>query len=179
MDTTEKFKIALRQYFTERTPVTIIPAKVKAVHDEDLIDVIDHQGLEIYNVRLMAVTGKKGCISMPKINSACLIAAIGNSKIEYFCISQSEIDAYKIEVGNTIVEVSEEAILMQKDGCTIEIASEGVVIKKGNESVFKLLDDLLTAILAMQFSTPAGPTTGLITAAQFSGIKTRLATLLK
>ena len=75
------------------------------------------------------------------------------------------------------------AITLKRDipglASEISIKESGLInLKVGQTSLYKILNDLLTAIQSLSVGTPAGPSTPPINAAQFSKIQTELSTFL-
>lgn len=63
-------------------------------------------------------------------------------------------------------------------GCDFEV-SDGFLIKKGSETLKKILNDLMTAIKAIVVPTNVGPSGNPLNAAVFTDINTRIDNLLK
>jgi hypothetical protein len=166
MDIRQEAQAALHEFLKNRTTIQVVVAKVLNVDMQDeTCDVQDLQGHEYYNVRLRAQKTSGGMLVVPKIESNVLIGSIGNSDIDYFIVSHSEVSSVKIKIDNTLYEVD----------------NQGFVIKKGGEDLKKIMSDLITAIttLTVTCAAPATPSTVPLNAAVFTQIKTRLNLLFK
>jgi phage baseplate assembly protein V len=64
------------------------------------------------------------------------------------------------------------------DTVTFEISRDGFAVKRGDETLKKLLSDLLDKIVAQTHTTPSGVSGPPINAADFTAIKNRLPNLL-
>ena len=69
--------------------------------------------------------------------------------------------------------VDKNQLTIKKDDTEV-IVGDQITLKAGGESLKGLLDELLTAIQAMIFTTPNGPTTKLKNAADFEKVKNKL-----
>lgn len=172
-----KFNKALTERIMRAKTMTIIPAIVTA-QNGDTIDVTDDKGIELFNVRLLAIIDTEGMTIMPKVGSNVLIGCIGNSPSEYVCIATSEIEYISLIVGDSKAEVKDNEITITHSTTEVKVNASGCSIVRGGESINALLTDLLTAILSMQFVTPTGNTTSLVNAAQFSAIQSRINNIL-
>lgn len=114
--------------------------------------------LEFYNILIGA-----GCFDMkPKIGSLILIGIINNDETTAVLISSEEIDKVEIKAGN----------------CELTI-DNGFLIKKENETLKKLMVDLLQEIQKMKFTTNTGSTIILVNQPQFMSIEQRFKDFLK
>lgn len=114
--------------------------------------------LEFYNILIGA-----GCFDMkPKIGSLILIGIINNDETTAVLISSEEIDKVEIKAGN----------------CELTI-DNGFLIKKENETLKKLMVDLLQEIQKMKFTTNTGSTIILVNQPQFMTIEQRFKDFLK
>ncbi|MCW3467642.1 hypothetical protein [Chitinophaga nivalis] len=137
------------------TPATIIPAMVtRADEANGIIDVKTAQGLDIYDVRLSAVTDyEEGLLLVPPEKSSVLIARI-NDTDNYLLISTAAITKIKCRISDK----------------QLELDKDGLALSAGGESLKKCLDDLLDEIVTIYAP---------MNKAAFVAIKQRLATLLK
>lgn len=166
MDIQQEAQAALHEFLKKRTTIQVVVAKVLNVDMQDeTCDVQDLQGHEYYNVRLRAQKTSGGMLIVPKIESNVLIGSIGNSDIDYFIVSHSEVSSVKIKIDNTLYEVD----------------NQGFLIKKGGEDLKKILSDLIQQIqlLTVTCTAPSTPSSVPLNAGAFTLIKTRLQTLLK
>lgn len=115
----------------------------------------------IYNVRLQADSETGGLVLFPKIKSMVLVAFI--NKNAGAVINTSELDKFSLSV----------------EPCQLEIDATGFLLKKENETLKKLMTDLITAIKALKFTTNNGPTINLINVADFVALENRFNHFLK
>lgn len=72
-----------------------------------------------------------------------------------------------------------EKVLWKIGTAVYEFDADGHLIKRGNETLKKILDDLFEGILALTVTTSSGPSGTPINAATFQAIKNRLPDLFK
>ncbi|PDS26478.1 hypothetical protein [Flavobacterium branchiophilum] len=121
---------------------------------------------EIFNVRLQAESETGGLVLFPKKGSAVLVVFINKNSAAV--VNTSEIEKFELAI----------------DGVKLQIDKTGFLLRKENETLRKLMIDLLRAIQQMSFtlSTPDtinGSTTLLNNKAQFTNIETRFNAFLK
>lgn len=114
--------------------------------------------LPYYDVLL----GLENLVIKPKKGSTCLIGLIENDATKPFLIWANEVESYEIKVEDTEFKMQ-----------------EGFLLKKENETLAKLMSDLLKEIQRMKFTTNTGSTIQLVNAAQFMAIENRFKTFLK
>lgn len=107
------------------------------------------------------VTDDSGITVFPRIGSVVTCFKLQGSN-RLIVIKHSEVDVFQLVIDNTVVFIS----------------NDGVRIERGNESLKKIINDLLDAILQMTVTTGVGPSGTPINFAQFEQIKTRLDNLL-
>ena len=98
----------------------------------------------------------------PKIGSLVLLGMINNDETTPVLISAEEIEAIEIKT----------------DKCELSI-SDGFLLKKENETLKKLMVDLLQEIQKMKFTTNTGSTILLVNKPKFLIIETRFKDFLK
>lgn len=107
--------------------------------------------------------GLENLMIRPKQGTTCLIGLIENDSTKPFLIWADEVEQYSITVENTEFKI-QEVFLLRKD----------------NETLAKLMRDLLVEIQNMKFLTAAGgPTTKLINKPKFKTIENRFKQFLK
>lgn len=99
----------------------------------------------------------------PKVDSSILVSKINNDVHRLYVEMYSEI----------------ESIALTVEGVQLQVDKDGFLFKKENETLKKLMADLLAAIKAMVFTTNMGPTINLVNVAQFEAIETRFNDFLK
>lgn len=114
--------------------------------------------LEFYDILIGA-----GCFDMkPKIGTLILIGVINNKETTTVLLSAEEIEKVEIKAGN----------------CELTI-DNGFLLKKQNETLKKLMVDLLQEIQNMKFTTNTGSTIILVNQPQFMSIENRFKDFLK
>lgn len=107
--------------------------------------------------------GLDSILIKPKKGATCLIGLIDNNPTTPFLIWANETEEYSIKVENTELKMD-----------------NGFLLKKENETLAKLMTDLLQEIQKMKFLTVSGgPTTRLINQPKFKEIENRFKELLK
>lgn len=168
MATAAQIREAFEKMAKNGGPAVSNIAKVKSVDETKATCVlIDEDGQEFFDVRLRPVlTGNKSFILVPKVGSYVLAVRVEDDE-DWMVIAADEIEKIGYYIGNTIFEID----------------ATGFLFKKENESLKKLMVDLLGAIKAMSFTvtTPSGPgaTNALNNSAQFTAIETRFNQFLK
>lgn len=114
--------------------------------------------LPYYDVLL----GLESLVIKPKKGSTCLIGLIENDATKPFLIWANEVESYEIKVENTEFKIQ-----------------EGFLLKKEDETLAKLMSDLLQEIQKMKFTTNTGSTIKLVNQPQFKKIEERFKNLLK
>lgn len=156
----DKLNQALNDKIKSFTKVQTIWAEAKEIDWEEktmtAIGVSDE--LPYYDVLL----GLENIVIKPKQGTTCLIGLIENDETKPFLIWADEVESYELKVGETEFKMQ-----------------DGFLLKKQNETLYKLMADLLQAIQNMNFTHPQGPTTGLVNLAEFTAIAQRFQTFLK
>lgn len=144
-------------------PKTIRTATVTAVNTDDTVAVKFSNERSVDDARLRAVVanGNK-VVLIPQLNSVVIVGMLENSD-EYVVLMVSEVSEIKYKI----------------DTVEFDIDSAGFLVKKGSETLKKILDDLLDAINLLTVPTNVGPSGVPINATSFTAIKTRVAQILK
>lgn len=120
-------------------------AKICTVHRVDkenkCCDVIPVDGsAELFEIPFHPSETDEGLCLYPAVNSHVLVVFINK---HHACICQvSEVEMMNLKI----------------DQVQFSVDKEGFLLKKENESLKKLITDLLDAIQSMVFTTPQGPT---------------------
>jgi len=169
MATPEQIRERLRLFAKEGGPAVSNIAKVQSVDETKAICVlVDEDGQEFFDVRLRPVlSDKKSFILVPKLGSYVLAVRVEDDE-DWMVIAADEIEKIGYYIGDTIIEIDASGFLLQKE----------------NETLKKIMIDLLGAIKSMGFvlTTPDtinGTTTQLVNLAQFESIETRVNQFLK
>lgn len=169
MATPEQIRKGLQDMAKQHGPAVSNIAKIKSVDEAKAICVlVDEDGQEFFDVRLRPVlSGKKSFILVPKVDSYVLAVRVEDDD-DWMVIACDEIEKIGYYIGNTIIEIDATGFLFQKE----------------NETLKKIMADLVGAIKAMSFAlttpdTINGSTTLLNNTAQFTAIETRINQFLK
>jgi hypothetical protein len=172
MPTPEQIRAALELMAKKSGPAVSNIAKVKSVDEaKATCTLIDEDDQEYLNVRLRPVlTGKKSFILVPKVGSYVLAVRIEDDD-DWMIIAADEIEKIGYYIGSTILEIDATGFLLQKE----------------NETLKKILADLVGAVKAMSFTVSTtgtaaaqtGVTNTLNNTAQFTAIETRINQFLK
>lgn len=146
--------------------VDTFPVKVVSVDKEKGTCVVNDGEIEYTDVQLSATIEDNGkrFFLFPKVGSFVLVSPINEDihrlYVEYF----SEVDELNFET----------------EKAQMKINNEGFLLKKEEETLAKLMSDLLQEIQKMRFlTTSGGPTTKLINRPKFKDIENRFKKLLK
>lgn len=156
----DKLKQTLSELQKNNTTTQTVWVEVKEVDWDEKTMValgIDDE-LEYYDVLL----GLGSVDVKPKVGSNCLIGFINNSETLPFLI---------------MAEVVEE-IDVKSEHCQLKV-NDGFLLKKQNETLAKLMSDLLKEIQKMKFTTNTGSTIKLVNQPQFLSIENRFKDFLK
>lgn len=169
MATPEQIRQALKDMAKDHGPAVSNIAKVKSVNENTALCVlVDEDGQEILDVRLRPVlSDKKSFILVPKVGSYVLAVRVEDDD-DWMIIAADEVTKVGYYIGNTIIEIDAAGFLFQKE----------------NETLKKIMVDLIGAIKAMSFAvttpdTLTGNTTTLNNVPQFTEIETRINQFLK
>ena len=156
----DKLKQTLSELQTSKIPTQTVLVEVKEVNwDERTMTVIGvTDELEYYDVLL----GLGSVNVKPKIGSSCLIGFINNSETLPFLIMADQVEEIEIK----------------SDQCQFKV-NDGFLLKKQNETMAKLMSDLLKEIQKMKFTTNTGSTIKLVNQPQFLSIENRFKDFLK
>ena len=132
---------------------------------------------EIYNVRLQAESETGGLVLFPKVGSMVLVVFINKNNAAV--VNTSEIEKLELVIENSELQIDKDKFLFNREQVQLEVDQEGFLLKKENETLKKLMADLITAIKALKFTTNNGPTINLINIADFIALENRFNQFLK
>ena len=144
-------------------------AKVVSVDKEKGTCTVNADELNYFGVQLSAVVddNKNNFYLFPEVGSWVLASPINEDINRLYVESYSEIESLELVIKDV----------------KFQIDKEGFLFKKQNETLKKLMSDLIAAIKSMSFTvtTPSGPgaTTTLNNTAQFTSVETRFNQFLK
>lgn len=153
----------------KKRDVDTFPAVVVSVDKENGTCTIAVDGLELSDVQLSSVIdgNNKKFYLFPAVDSSVLVSPINEDLHRLYVEAYSEIESLDLNIGSV----------------QFQIDQTGFLLKKENETLKKLMSDLITAIKAMSFvvTTPSGvgATTTLNNASQFEGVLNRFNQFLK
>lgn len=155
---------ALALFASQYGPPAIIPATVISVDEKKaVISARLIEGSEVIDIRLRSLINDGGSILLvPKEGSLVLLGSINNSN-NYVVISIHEVTRIIYKTGKA----------------TFDMNDSGHLIQREQETLRKLLEDLLDEILRMRFTTQSGPTVSLVNQPAFEQIKNRIKNLLR
>ena len=145
--------------------VSTFPATVVSVDKANGTCTVNDGELEYTDVLLsaqMAENGKRFYL-FPKVNSWVMISPIQEDLNRLYVEFYSEIEAFDLQIEET----------------RIHIDTNGFLLKKQNETLKKLMVDLLQEIQKMKFTTNTGSTILLVNKPQFLSIENRFKDFLK
>lgn len=134
MDKTEQLiRDNLKHIAKSHAPDFFFDGTVVNIDAEDyLVDVELDTGGVLYDCRLRAsATGNKSIDVLPNEGSSVVIAKITEG--DYLVICADEITSYRVTVGGTVFEITE----------------QGTLIKKGEETLNSILNELVTQMLSI------------------------------
>jgi len=145
--------------------VSTFPAQVVSVNKDEGTCTVDNGNLEFTDVALSATVedNAKRFFLFPKVGSFVLVSPIEENVHRLYVEFFSEIEDFN----------------MQIDGTQMQIDKNGFLLKKENETLKKLMVDLLQEIQKMKFTTNTGSTISLVNQPQFLSIENRFKTFLK
>lgn len=134
MTKAEQVRQAMGEFAAKRGPSATMLATVKTVKEaEGLCDVEDGDGLAYYDVRLMPLmVGQSACTMVPAVGSSCLMCRIDGGD-DWWLLWCSVATRYLLMAGPTKITVD----------------ADGLLVKKGIDSLGGLIDDLITEIQAI------------------------------
>jgi hypothetical protein len=164
MDKKEEIRKKLKGMATANGSTTML-AKVKSVDDAEFTCVLeddDNAELTYEDVRLRPVLdGAESFTLFPKVGTWVLAIRIEEDN-DWMIIAAGEVDKVRMKCGTSELEIK-----------------NGFLIKKGSETMKKIMDDLFTAIQALTVNTNVGPSSVPINSGTFAAIKVRADNLLK
>uniref|UniRef100_UPI00141B6CF9 hypothetical protein n=1 Tax=Flavobacterium psychrophilum TaxID=96345 RepID=UPI00141B6CF9 len=121
---------------------------------------------EIFNVRLQAESENGGLVLIPKVGSMVLVVFLNKNNAAV--VNTSEIEKFSLVIST----------------CKFEVDNTGFLLQKENETLKKIMIDLVGAVKQMSFTlttpdTINGTTTLLNNISQFTSIETRINQFLK
>lgn len=160
----EQTRDEFKKFSAQFGPSVIIPAEVVSVNtNDDTVHVRFSDEAEIDDVRLKSIVqnGNKFLL-IPKVGSIVQVARIENSD-ELIVVAVDEITELLLVIGTVKASID----------------ATGFLFEKGNETLKKLLDDLIAQILLLTVPTNVGPSGTPLNAQAITNIKNRVNTFFK
>lgn len=128
MEYPEQIRERLRQMASEVGPDNTLIGKVSSVNEGELVcDMKDDDGLEFYDVRLQPVIdGEQAFTLVPKVGSWAVAIRLEDSD-DFFLIAATQLDKWRLNVGEAIIEQTESGLLVSKGTDTLKEALSLIV----------------------------------------------------
>lgn len=174
-DEIQQIKDELDLFARQRGPAVLIAVKVLSVNDADCtVEVEFDGGGTIDDVQLRSVVkGGNKVVLLPKPNSTVLISSINKSG-EYYVVAVEEITGIATVIDDVKIDVTGTEATTKIKTVTYTIDEDGFLMKKGTETMKKIMDDLLNGIQQLTVNTNVGPSSVPINVATFAAIKLRV-----
>ena len=151
---------ALKQV-SEGNDLVFLAIVISVNKNNDTCEVLYNE-MEIGEVRIKAIMESvKGISIYPALNSYVLVHRLGN-KGEFFISMYSEVEQVIYKIDNTIFTIQ-----------------DGFLIKKNEDTLKLIFDDLIEQIKAIVVPTNVGPSGNPLNSIAFDAIKNRVEKLLK
>lgn len=159
--------------------VPVFLAVVKSVDRNTNTCDVEYNEMEIGEVRLQAIikNNTKAQIYYPAVDSVVLVQRLG-TKGDFFITMYSEIEEILTKIGDCTLNIKDSFLFQMNDGSKFEIKN-GFLIEKSGETMKKIVDDLIDAIMQLTVPTNVGPSGTPINMLVFQQIKLRADQLLK
>lgn len=127
-------------------PMALYDAEVTDVNEVDFTCDILLEGLPVYDVRLRAIVSDKQSIEvLPKVGAQVIVGKLADD--DFIVIACDEIILYRVTVGTVVFKLD----------------NTGVLVSKGNETLKKILTDLVNGVLSVAAPKDVPGITGLLT----------------
>lgn len=179
-DEIQQIKEELDLFARKRGPAALIAVKVLSVNESECtVEVEFDGGAKIDDVQLRSVvkTGNK-VVLLPKVNSIVLISSINKSN-EYYVVAVEEVTGIINLIDDVSVKVTGTDVTTEIKTVKYTIDQDGFLLKKGTETMKKIMDDLLQGIQVLTVNTNVGPSSVPINVATFAAIKVRVDNFFK
>ena len=135
-------------------------------------------GEPIENVRLSPIGGSsEGCILFPEANSDVVIASIDGPG-EWILLKADKITKATVKIGSVNCEVTDSVITLKNGSVLLEVGNAQFKLNTPSETLFDILNDLISYISALTVSTSTGPSGVPLNISDFITLSTRLSNLL-
>lgn len=135
-------------------------------------------GSVIDGVTINAIANQnEGVLLIPKDNSQVIVGSVDGSG-EWTLLKQSEISKAIFTIGDVGFEISDEKVIIKNGSLVFDAGSEVFKINSASESLYQLLNDLISEIQNITVPTPSGPSSPPINTPMFVTLASRLSNLL-
>ena len=132
----------------------------------------------IHGVLLGAISNENnGIVLIPKDSSDVVIGSIDGPGI-WTVLKTSKLSKAIIDIGSLRFEMEGSKIVLKNGNVTLNIGNSLFTVSTASESLFSLLNDLMTALTLLTVGTPSGTSTVPINIATFTSLQARLGNLL-
>jgi hypothetical protein len=168
---------ALSEHPNEIISGTVVPGSVDTTGFTMSVQLTDNSA-PIAGVMLNSVTeNSNGLILFPKDGSNVIVGSIDGPG-EWALIRASEITKAIITIENVTYEMDSAQVNVKNGTSVFNVGTSVFKMNTASESLFQLLNDLITGITLLTVGTGMGPSTVPINTATFSSLLTRLNNLL-
>lgn len=162
--------------------------KVVSVDKDANTCVVDVDGLEKADVRLTSVVdaAQQKLIIYPSVDSQVTLGILENDAQQCYVAKYGVVDEISLETetdisvtckGNLSVWVDGD-LDIQRDGMTFNMSANGFLLEKSNETLYDIMNDLLTELQAATYANGAGATGPALNVANFAALQARIPNLL-
>ena len=135
-------------------------------------------GAPIDGVTLNTVTGSdNGVVIFPAAGSDVIIGRVDGPG-EWTLIKTGEITKASVKIGNITCVADNTKVTVTNNNVILEISDSAFKLNTASESLFQLLQDLITYITALTVPTSTGPSGVPANVADFTALLSRLNNLL-
>ena len=168
---------ALAHRPNEITSGTVVPGSVNTAECTMSVQLTDDSA-PIEGVLLNTVAGNNnGLVLFPKDGSDVVIGTIDGPGA-WTLIRAGELTKAAITIGNVTYEIDETQVNVKNGNIVFNVGTDVFKMNTPGESLFQLLNDLITGITLLTVGTGVGPSTVPINVATFNSLLTRLNNLL-
>jgi hypothetical protein len=137
-----------------------------------------NSNLPVANVRLGSITGTDGgLITLPADGSHVVIGSIDGPG-EWTLLKASTVTAVTIKTGGMVLQIDSSGIVLQNGATVLQAGAAQFKMNSPGESMYQLLHDLVSYIVALTVPTPSGVSGLPVNIADFTALLPRIATLL-
>jgi hypothetical protein len=156
---------------------TVVPGSVDSSVYTMSVQKSDGSG-PIEGVMLNPLTGDaKGFVLVPADGSSVVIASIDGPG-EWVLIRASEITKAIITIESVVYEINSSEVNIQNGNVVLNIGTSVFKMKTAGESLFGILNDLITALTVLTVTTSSGTSSVPVNVATFTTLAGRLSNLL-